>query len=59
MNIYKLNKEAKKRARNMRKLGITKARNSSIAKVLEGQEIVSYCSSKGCRSFDHTDLELV
>jgi len=30
-----------------------------IIKIIEQQEIVSYCTSKGCVSFDYTDVECV
>jgi len=57
MNEYTLTPEAKKRAREARKQGIMSARNSAIVRIVLNQEIVSYCTHKGCISFDIGDVQ--
>jgi len=54
--MYKLNKKAKGVLKWAREKGITNAREKEIVRIVLQQEIVSYCTSAGCVTFDYNDL---
>ena len=55
---FTLNKDAKKAYFKALKQGIVEDSIEEIVAIVEIQEIVSYCTSKGCVSFDDSDLEI-
>ena len=55
-SIMELNKQAYIRLESAQEAGICKDSESEIVDIVLEQEIVSYCTSKGCVSFDYDDL---
>ena len=52
------NKETKKAYFDAKRKGIVEDSILEIIRIIDSQEIVSYCTSDGCRTFDYTDLEI-
>ena len=57
--MYEFNRKALEDYNNAVERGIVTDRESEIISIILDQEIVSYCTSKGCVSFDYSDLQEV
>lgn len=55
--MYEFTRKAYETYLNALSKGLTKDTEEEIIQIILEQEIVSYCTSKGCVSFDYNDLQ--